>query len=196
MQIDLFGPLVDAAFGVDLDDARTASAVHDAEIRTELLQAEDALARDDARTAFTGIASAFDAAREKWRAERAHGRTPYRRPIRMEDMTADYVREALDRVEDLTEVQRFAPDLGEYLWFQSLRRGPGIETPVDSGEAKRAFRLRARLGLALGGLLVTRRGSRIALWAWSRASAAWAPTSTRRTTASSSAATARRCPAA
>lgn len=132
--------LVAAAFDVDLQAVSTAQAVQDAELRTALETAENQLAAGRFKESLTSTSKALKDARRRWSAERTDAvGSGKSRPTPMEDITAGYVRDAVDRMEDLAEVSTFASDLGEYVWLRSVERHLREEIPVDGDDAERAL---------------------------------------------------------
>jgi len=132
--------LVAGAFDVDLQSVSTAQAVQIAELRTALEMAENQLAAGKYNESLASSCKALNDARSRWRAERSDAvGSGKSRLMQMHDLTADYVRDAMDRMEDLVEVGTFASDLGEYVWLKSVDRHRWDEIPVDRVDAERAF---------------------------------------------------------
>jgi hypothetical protein len=134
--------LVAETFGVELNDVLVADSVVNEPVRAQLVEAERAIAGGDAAAGFSAAAEAFDEARTAWRGQRgeAIGRLLlYGSKFGIGESQHDPVNSALMRIEDVAEVQPFAPDIAEYFWF-AVRRAElaeGIEVDVD--DAQRAF---------------------------------------------------------
>ena len=132
--------LVAAAFDVDLQTVATAQAVQTAELRATLEVAERELAAGNFKTSLSSSCEALKDARHRWVKERtdAIGRGKPK-PAPMQDITAAHIREAMDRMEDLAEVETFASDVGEYIWLKSLQRHLWEDIPVERDDAERAL---------------------------------------------------------
>lgn len=112
--------LVFAVFGHDLRSTSLSTAVNSDAIRERLARAEEALGLGNAAELLAASRSAFDLARESWRAERAFVAPSAPRLNPFDELTSPAVRSQLEQLNDTLEVQPFALDLGEYLWFKSL----------------------------------------------------------------------------
>jgi hypothetical protein len=111
-----------AAFGTALANIVLASAVRDPELRAMLTDAERAV--EDAGQSFSASAMAFSVARERWRGQRlaafaAPSPAGYEPILASEEMLViNELTQAVQGLEDVLEVQPFAGDLGEYVWFR------------------------------------------------------------------------------
>jgi hypothetical protein len=136
--------LVAIAFDVDLRSVLLAESVEHEDVRLQLTEAEKALEQEDAVGALAATLGAFDAARDAWRPQRLEGVGPLR--LQYSGLNAlggidiDPTNVSLNRFEDLSEVQPFAPDIGEYHWLLA-RRGEFEEHKLrpEYATAKRAF---------------------------------------------------------
>lgn len=132
--------LVAAAFDVDLQTVSIAQAVETAEVRALLESAEAELAAGNFKASLTSSGKALDESRRRWSAERSDALGSGKsRPMSMHDLTADYVREAVDRMQDVADVGTFASDLGEYVWLRSVRRHMWEDVPMTRDDAERAL---------------------------------------------------------
>jgi hypothetical protein len=132
--------LVAAAFGVDLQTVSTAQAVETDAVREVLERAEDELAAGNFAASARASADALAEARRRWEAQRRDALGPGKsRPMPMQDLTADYVRDAVERMDDLADVATFASDVGEYVWLRSVERVLWQDVPVTRDDAERAL---------------------------------------------------------
>ena len=144
-----------AAFETRLMDIVLASAVRDPELRAALTEAERAVA-EDTRRSFSASVGAFNVARERWRRQRVPALTAptpggYEPGLASEEALLSELAGAVRGLEDVLEVQPFAGDLSEYVWF---RRALGERASAGLGrqpQKTRAGRLSSwRSGLCAG----------------------------------------------
>jgi len=140
--------LIASQFGVDLRNAVAASAITDQGLRGQLAGAEEALY--DGRTAecVRLAAEAFDWARGRWRRKlndlnpAAAARRPGHRPDRLDGLAK--------RLDDLEQVQPFAPDPAGYL---RLRHVVGVIARTEGEVSVSAEEAEQVLGFVLGWVL-------------------------------------------
>jgi hypothetical protein len=134
-----------AAFETELKDVVLASAVRHPELRGMLTSAE-VVVSENARQSFAASEMAFGIARARWRVQR-QAAVPSATPTLVEPVlqsaesqSISDLADALGSLEDVLEVQPFAGDLSEYIWFQrvSRERASAGWTP-DEDEARRAL---------------------------------------------------------
>ena len=134
--------MVVAAFGVELSRVLLAESVESEEVRLPLIEAEQALEQQDAVGALDAALSGFDIAREAWRGQRSETigqlRLQYSGLNTLSGVETDPTNLSLRRFEDLSEVQPFAPDIGEYHWLLG-RRDEAKEIPPTLDASRRAF---------------------------------------------------------
>lgn len=132
--------LVAATFSVELQTVGTATAVESDEVRAELERAEAELNEGQFKESLRLSKHAFELARVKWSVERRDALGPEKpSPMPMQDVTAEDIRQAVERTKDLTEVTPFASDLGEYIWLRSTGKAYWDDAPVTQEDAERAF---------------------------------------------------------
>lgn len=122
-------------FGTELGDILLADAVRDAGIRRSLQLAEGQLQQDPSES-LRLTREVFDTARSLWRAQ-LHARVLplYQQPIEWNSQLA--VHEPID---EFQELQPFASDIGEYVWF--WRAGQELDLAgwePDTEDARRAL---------------------------------------------------------
>jgi hypothetical protein len=137
--------LVAAVFNVDLSTVLLAEAVEIEDVRSLLVEAEQATQQQDAAAAFQAAIAGFDAAREAWRGQRAdaigHIRLQYSGLSHLVGgVETDPINLSLLRFEDLLEVQPFAQDIGEYHWLIARRSEVEQKIVPTLEVAQRAFR--------------------------------------------------------
>ena len=134
-----------AAFNTKLQDIVLASAVRDPELRALLTTAKGSVG-DDTRQSFSAAEQAFGIARARWRTQR-NAAVPSASPTYMEPILASdesqmigNLTEAVASLEDWLEVQPFAGDLSEYIWFRRVgRERASVGWVPDIDEARRAL---------------------------------------------------------
>jgi len=139
--------LADAVRTPELADLlRRAEAEIDADMKREGKQdvGEHAARPQPDAGAFALVCTAFDEARERWRAQQihAHGKLtaePGLRIGRPELGFLDPPVSASERLADFLEVVPFANDLGEYSWFVGARRQQAAGWTPTPGHARRAL---------------------------------------------------------
>jgi hypothetical protein len=139
--------LVAAAFGVELRSVLLAESVEREDVRLQLIEAERSLEQEDSAGALAATLGAFDTAREAWRAQRVETVGPLR--LQYSGLSSlvggaetDPTNLSLGRFEDLSEVQPFAPDIGEYHWLLARRAEFDEQKPElapSYATAQRAF---------------------------------------------------------
>lgn len=143
--IGFINSLCVAAFNTQLKDIVLASAVRDPGLRALLTRAEGSVA-DDTRQSFSAAEQAFGIARACWRTQR-NAAVPATSPTYVEPILASdqslmigNLTEAVASLEDWLEVQPFAGNLSEYIWFRRVGRERALAGWVpDMGEARRAL---------------------------------------------------------
>jgi hypothetical protein len=134
-----------AAFNTELKDIVLASAVRDPGLRALLTRAEGSVA-DETPQSFRTAEQAFEIARGRWRTQR-NAAVPATSPTYVEPILASDesrmiagLTETVASMEDWLEVQPFAGDLSEYIWFRRVgreRASVGWVPEVD--DARRAL---------------------------------------------------------
>jgi hypothetical protein len=111
------------AFDTPLKDIVLASAVRDLELRAMLTEAEMSVA-SDTHQSFAASTMAFTAARDRWREQRvAAVSAPIAGGFELilaseESQAINELTGAVQSLENLLEMQPFAGDLSEYVWFR------------------------------------------------------------------------------
>ncbi|WP_169952958.1 hypothetical protein [Microbispora sp. H11081] len=123
--------LVDHLYGIDILKVWRGDAIHEIEIRDLFVQAERLLDKGDVHASIEKAYSAFSKAREQWARQRR--RLAGSRPSRTGHFRGSEIlgRElwqeisgSISDLDDYSEVQPFAEDMGEYIWLTSIRREP------------------------------------------------------------------------
>ncbi len=134
-----------AAFNTEMKKMVLASAVRDPELRARLTKAEGSV-EADTRQSLSASEEAFEIARARWRTQRnaaVPSTSPtYIEPILASDesQTTGNLAEAVASLEDWLEVQPFAANLSEYIWFRRVgRERPSSGWVPDTDEARRAL---------------------------------------------------------
>jgi hypothetical protein len=143
--IGFINSLCVAAFNTELKHIVLASAVRDPGLRALLTRAEGSVA-DDTRQSFSAAEQAFGIARARWRTQR-NAAVPSTSPTYVEPVLASdesqmlgNLTEAVASLEDWLEVQPFAGNLSEYIWFRRVSRERASAGWVpDMDEARRAL---------------------------------------------------------
>lgn len=133
-----------AAFNSPVADIVLASAVRDPELRVMLTHAERTV--DDTRQSFSASAMAFNVARGRWRVQRLSALAVpspggYEPILASEEaFVINELTGAVRGLEDVLEVQPFAGDLSEYVWFRRAlgERASSGWTPTAE-DARRAL---------------------------------------------------------
>jgi len=135
--------LVAAEFRVELRSVLIADAVENEDVRLPLVEAEKALDQQDGAGAFDAAMIGFDLARSAWRGQRVESigelRLAYSGLSALTGNDTDPTNLSLRRFDDLSEVQSFAPDIGEYHWLLARRGEVEHGLPATTEVARRAF---------------------------------------------------------
>jgi hypothetical protein len=135
--VDVFiRSLVDAVYGVDLDDVLLAAAVIDRELRSDTERVERLMADGDNTGAFAAAVALLGRARNRWRDQQqdAYGWMPMAHDS---DALPDML-DAAQRGTDYADVGVFADDLGEYHWLLATRRHAAQGVALTDDDARRA----------------------------------------------------------
>ena len=129
--------LVQASFGVGLEDVLLADAAEDSELRGLLAAAERALRTPDAEKAFEYAVSALAEARRRWRDQQgdAYGYMATEMTLSVDPR---WLNES-GRGDDYADVGVFATDLGEYHQLLATRRQAASGQPIKGIDARRAL---------------------------------------------------------
>lgn len=129
--------LVEAAFGVALDDVMLADAVEDERLQAQIAAAESAIRANEPALGFTTAYDAFVSARTLWHEQQqdAYGTWPLPSAFEADPRHV----EPSERSADYADVGVFTSDLGEYHWMIATRRLVGEGVPATIEDARRAL---------------------------------------------------------
>ncbi len=112
--------LTDAVFGIVLADVHRADALTTAEPRAVFRQAEDLLTNGEPTKAVAKASETFHFALRLWRAQRVANGLSAPLPTKGIFSDSSAIETAIRELHDLVEIEAFAQDVGEYLWFRGL----------------------------------------------------------------------------
>lgn len=130
--------LVEAAFGVRLDTVTRAASVLNPDVRADLERAETALASGEADEAVEYASAAFRTARAAWKERRRAAGAGGVEISPFDNLTSPVIKQALEGLEKVSEIQAFAPDLSDFIWFEQRWRYGSHSPPASIDEAGRA----------------------------------------------------------
>jgi hypothetical protein len=135
--VDVFvRSLVNAAYGVNLDDVLLADAIGDPRLKSDMESIEQMLTDSRHAEAFAAAVTLLSRGRARWRDQQqdAYGWMPVSDPV---DELPDRL-DASNRGTDYADVSVFADDLGEYHWLLATRRQVANGVSVAEDDARRA----------------------------------------------------------
>jgi hypothetical protein len=130
------GTLVLAVYEVDLDGVLLASAVRDADLRSQMTAVERALEAGDPSSALDRSMSLLETVRLRWREQQQDAYGWMALPER--SRAGEDYSDATSRAADYAEVGVFADDLGEYHWLLAVDRHARQGIALQEADARRA----------------------------------------------------------